>query len=166
MKKRLIAKTITGPALIWKRLLAFIIDLFIFNWIVVIFFRKTMSSLIIKKDSFFATYEYLQNSPEIVGTLTALLFVLGFLLLIYFTFQEYKFGDTVGKRILKIHVESNSKSLKWWQCLLRNLWCIPIFPLILLWVIDPIMIFFTQKNQRLSEIMSKTRTVGTYAMNY
>ena len=159
------AKTITGPALVWKRFLAFVIDLLIFDLVVVTFFRKTFLNLIPKGKNFMDTYSLLQSS-DVVGTLTALLFVLGFLLLIYFTFQEYKFNDTIGKKILGIRIVSDLKSIKWWQTLLRNLWCIPIFPLILLWVIDPLSIFFTQSGQRFSEIISKTRTVGTYVMSY
>jgi hypothetical protein len=82
--------------------------------------------------------------------------------LAYFSYQEFKFGDTIGKRLLKLYVKSDTKKLKYWQCLVRSLYFIPVFPLILLWIIDPVMTFFSDKNRRLSEIVSKTYTAQTF----
>ena len=71
--------------------------------------------------------------------------------------------QTIGKMLMKIYVVSDTKTLNPWQLLVRNLVFIPIFPFVLLWLIDPLFMFFTKTNQRLSEILSKTRVVEKYS---
>ena len=88
------------------------------------------------------------------------------LALVYFAYQEYKFKDTIGKRIMKIYVKSDTKELKLWQCIIRNIYWIPLVPFFpLIAIADFVSMFFTKENQRLSEIMSKTRTVSDYVMS-
>jgi uncharacterized RDD family membrane protein YckC len=165
MQKRLnIPKTkeLIGPALIWKRAAAFAIDMFIFYIFIFTFFSKSFANLIPQTTSFSEIEAYMAENSTAVGTLSTLLLIVGLLLLIYFSYQEYKFKDTIGKRIFRIFVVSEAEELKWWQCLVRNLYCIPIFPLVLLVIVDPISMFFSQDNRRFSEIISKTKTVAKY----
>ena len=73
-----------------------------------------------------------------------------------------RMGQTIGKMLMKIYVVSDNQDLKAWQLLTRSIVFIPIFPFILLWVLDPLFMFFTKTNQRLSEILSKTKVVEKY----
>ena len=73
-------------------------------------------------------------------------------------------SQTIGKMLMKVYVVSDNKDLKRWQLLTRNLVFIPIFPFVLLWILDPLFMFFTKTNQRLTEILSKTRVVEKYTL--
>ena len=75
---------------------------------------------------------------------------------------EKKMGQTIGKVLMRIYVVSDNNNLKTWQLLTRNLIFIPIFPFVLLWIIDPLFMFFTKTNQRLTEILSKTKVVEEF----
>lgn len=72
--------------------------------------------------------------------------------------------QTIGKMLMKIYVVSDNANIKTWQLFTRNLVFIPIFPFVLLWVLDPLLMFFTKTNQRLSEILSKTKTVEKFSI--
>ena len=73
-------------------------------------------------------------------------------------------SQTIGKMLMKVYVASDNNTLKAWQLLARNLVFIPIFPFVLLWILDPLFMFFTKTNQRLTEILSKTRVVEKYTL--
>ena len=80
--------------------------------------------------------------------------------------EELVIEETINslKRLVsidQIYVVSDD-GMKTWQVLARNIVFIPIFPFILLWVLDPLFMFFTKTNQRLSEILSKTKVVEKY----
>ena len=70
--------------------------------------------------------------------------------------------QSIGKIFTNIYVVSETKELKLWQLLVRNLFLIPFFPFVLLWIVDPAFMFFTKDNKRLSEILSKTKVVEKY----
>ena len=72
-------------------------------------------------------------------------------------------SQSIGKMLMKIYVISDNKVLKTWQLLVRNIVFIPIFPFVLLWILDPLFMFFTKTNQRLTEILGKTRVVEKYS---
>ena len=83
---------------------------------------------------------------------------------LYFFIMESKMGQTIGKKIMNLHVAGETKDLKKWQVFVRSLLFIPIFPFDLLVIIDPLFMFFRSSNQRLSEILSKTRVVEKYTV--
>ena len=69
------------------------------------------------------------------------------------------------KKYLDEKDKSNyQKQMSFWQTLLRSIYLIPVFPFVLLLLIDPVYMFFNPENQRLSERMSKTRVVERYRM--
>ena len=82
-------------------------------------------------------------------------------LIILFPFKNM-LENIIGKKLLNLYVESQTKELKYWQLLVRSMFLIPLFPFVLLWVIDPIVMLFTKDSQRLSEILSKTKVVERY----
>lgn len=157
-------KTFTGPASVWKRLIAFAIDLMIINLIILFPFRRLFQKIIPKSTSFTETYNYLNQNSGFSTAITFLTVVVALLSILYFYMLEKKLHQSVGKMIFNIYVVSDNKELKGWQLLVRNIFLIPIFPFVLLWILDPIFMFFTKTNQRLSEILSKTKVIENYVM--
>lgn len=154
-------KTFTGPALVWKRALAFFIDLLIINFIILFPFRKLFQKIIPASISFKETFSFV-NAPELNSLIITISIFAAILMILYFVILEGKLRQSVGKIFTNIYVVSETKELKFWQLLVRNLFLIPLFPFILLWIIDPILMFFTKDNKRLSEILSKTKVVEKY----
>lgn len=155
-------KTFIGPALLWKRVVAFFIDLLILNLVVLFPFRSLFQGIIPKDYSFSEAYKFLSTSTNFTGFITSVSFVMAILITLYFYKLEKKMGQTIGKMLMRIYVVSENNDLKSWQLLVRNLVFIPIFPFILLWIIDPLFMFFTKSGQRLTEILSRTKVIETY----
>ncbi len=156
-------KTFIGPALIWKRIAAFFIDMAILNLFVLFPFRGLFKGIIPKDYSFSETYKFLSSSTDYTSFLTSVSFIMSILIILYFIMLERKIGQTIGKMLMKIYVVSDTKTLNTWQLLVRNLVFIPIFPFVLLWLIDPLFMFFNKTNQRLSEVLSKTKVIEKYS---
>lgn len=154
-------KTFVGPALIWKRSIAFFIDILIINLIVLFPFGSLFEELIPKGHSFSEAYMVLSNISY-KGFISSASIAISMLIVLYFFMLERKMGQTIGKRLMNIYVVSDNDSLKAWQLLVRNIMFIPIFPLILLWILDPLSMFFTKTSQRLSEILSRTKVVERF----
>lgn len=156
-------KVFVGPALLWKRIAAFLIDLLILFLVVFIPFRKFISSRITKNYSFSEAYNMLsasQDSYYLIAVYMAMLL----LIFLYFFMLEKKMSQTIGKKLMNLYIVSDAPGFKKWQFLVRNLLFIPIFPFDLLLLIDPISMLFTKSNQRLSEILSRTRVVEVYSL--
>ena len=156
-------RTFVGPALLWKRIAAFFIDMAIINLFVLFPFRSLFQNMVPKDYSFSEAYNLLSTSIGYTKYISSVSFVISILIILYFVMMERKMQQTIGKMLMKIYVSSDNESLKAWQLLARNIVFIPIFPFILLWVIDPLFMFFTKTNQRLTEILSKTRVVERYS---
>ncbi|MBS3105966.1 RDD family protein [Candidatus Woesearchaeota archaeon] len=155
--------TFIGPALLWKRIAAFFIDMAIINLIVLFPFRSLFQNIVPKDYSFSEAYKLL-SSTNYSSFLTSASFIMSILIILYFLMLERKMSQTIGKMLMKVYVVSDNKELKAWQLIARNLVFIPIFPFVLLWVLDPLFMFFTKTNQRLSEILGKTRVVERYSL--
>lgn len=153
-------RVITGNAMIWKRIVAFVIDLIIINVIILRPFRNIFAS-IVPSDSFSEVYNFFLENSATLDFLETVGIMITILILLYFVILEYKLKQTPGKMIMNLYVTAEKK-LKFWQCVVRSLFFIPIFPFILLWIIDPIYIFFSKDNQRLTERLSKTRVVEEF----
>ncbi len=81
------------------------------------------------------------------------------LALLYFALFEYRMSQTPGKMLFRIYVANDLKEKGLWQYFARSMYFIPIFPFVMLWVVDPIYMMFDKKRRRLSEMLSKTSTV-------
>ncbi|MBI2542501.1 RDD family protein [Candidatus Woesearchaeota archaeon] len=159
-------RTFIGPALIWKRVAAFFIDITVINLVVFFPFRKLFRGIMPQDYSFAEAYGIL-SSTSYSGFLTSVSLVMSVLVIMYFYMMERKMAQTIGKMIMKVYVagdNSGNNGPKAWQLLARNAVFIPMFPFILLWILDPLFMFFTKTNQRLSEILGKTRVVETYSL--
>ena len=156
--------TFMGPALLWKRVAAFFVDILILNLIVLFPFKSLFRNIIPKDYSFSEAYKLLSSSTHYTSYITAVSIAMSILMAVYFLMLEKRTGQTIGKALFRIHVVSNNNNLKSWQLLVRNLVFIPVFPFILLWLLDPLFMFFTKTNQRLSEILSRTSVVQQYSL--
>jgi len=145
----------------FKRILAFGIDIAILNFILGYAFGGLVERILPEGD-FMSSYEFLLNNPAVSRMLYTLMLSATGIVLLYFIIFEYKMQQTPGKMIFRLKVKSLGKKLKLWQCIVRPLFIIPFFPIILLWVIDPVYAFFNKEGQRLLERWSKTKVVESF----
>ncbi|MEM4245350.1 MAG: RDD family protein [Candidatus Nanoarchaeia archaeon] len=141
----------------WKRVLAYIIDAVIVNVIIIWPFQKTLTELTSAyQDQNLLKYMTAINEEALRNALPqlGLLFVIISLLTIaYWALLEHKFGQSIGKMIMKIYVKSDEKILTLWQCVVRNISKISG----ILLIIDCIGII--SNNQRYLERVSKTKVI-------
>ena len=156
-------RIIQGPAVVWKRIVAFIIDLFIIDLVLFWPFERIFSRVIPEGSRGIASLqEFFSASPELANALTITSVVMGIIAVLYFALLEYNLGQTPGKMVFNMRVIGDKQGLKFWQCLVRSILWIPMFPFIVFWIIDPLYILLNQQNQRLLELVSKTNTVQDY----
>ena len=159
-------KVYVGPATMWKRILAFVLDLLILDFFVLSFFRGIMEQLNLGAGGLAATYHMLDKNPAQAQALVMLFMLLVLLVFVYFVLLQYLTGQTIGGMLFNIQVVSQEGKkfgkAGFWQCVLRNLFFIPAIPFIFLWVIDPLYLFFTKKGQRLTERISKTKVIEQF----
>ena len=158
MKKR--GKSFIGPASIPRRLIAFIIDIMIIDLVILTPFYKLFQRFL-PPGTFTEQLRFIQENPQ-VSIPTHLLLVIGILIVLYFSYFEYKIHQTPGKIILGLYTMQERAKPSFWAYLLSNITFIPIFPFILLWIIDPLYMFITPKNQRLMEKLNRILVVQRY----
>ena len=125
-------------------------------------FKRIFDNVVPKTESFSKTVDFLSNNAEYNIFITLLILLVAALTILYFVILEKKLKQSVGKMLFNLYVESKTKDLKYWQLFVRSMFLIPLFPFVLLWIIDPVVMLFTKENQRLSEILSKTKVVEKY----
>lgn len=157
-------RTFTGPASVWKRLLSFVADLLIINLVIFFPFKRIIQKSIPEFSSYSEAYTFLASNQIYTTTLTIVSIVMSLFAILYFALLEYKLQQTPGKILFNISIISETKKLSFWQSIVRSLFIIPVFPFFLLWIIDPLFMFFTKTNQRLSEVISKTKTIEQYTI--
>ena len=141
-----------------KRIAAFLLDLLLLQMLVISAFNTYFESLFPTDKGFIENYQYLTNNINLFSNAYYALITIAVLMILYFAYMEYKFSQTVGMMIFRIYAKSSEeKELTFFQCVLRNIYLLPLFPTFFLWVIDPL--YFMFKGERLSEIFSKTKTV-------
>ena len=154
-------KSFAGPALLWKRIAAFFIDLLVIN-LVILFPFKSIFQKIVPKDYSFSEALSIFSSSDYSGFLNSVSIAMSILVILYFFMLEKRMNQSIGKKIMKLYVASDTEQLKAWQVAARNIVFLPVFPFILLWILDPLFMLFTKTNQRLTEILSRTRVVENY----
>lgn len=144
-----------------KRFVAFILDVVLINFVVGLPLQRSMPDA---SPTSFAEIMALAQNVEYLAAMQRISMITGLLTLAYFVILEYKVGQTLGKRLLNIHVTSETNHLTLWQCFVRSLYFIP-FPLFgLLYIVDPIYLLFSKKKQRWTEKLSKTIVVEKYTL--
>lgn len=149
-----------------KRVAAFLVDILILQFVVISSFASYFEKSFPKTaGDFMVVYNFLLLNQGVVYQMYYAIISMAVIILIYFTVMEYKYSQTIGMMLFKLNIEStSSKELTFLQCILRNIYLLPIFPIFFLWIIDPVYLLF--KGERLSEKFSKTKTVEVINYGY
>ncbi len=148
-------RLVEQPAPWFSRVMAFLIDLVIIN--IVLFGPLKPLLLKLIPNPSFSSIGF--ASAETVDAISSIVFFASVIALFYFVLLEYLLGQTPGKMFFSLKVASDNTGVSFWSCVLRSLFVFPFFPFIILWLADPLFAFFNHKKNRLSEVLSRTRTV-------
>ncbi len=150
-------KVVVAPASVLRRILAFVIDIIIIDFVIFAPFSALIEKLIPKSDLGLLTAA-LQSNTEAANLLFFIITLLSLFTLFYFALLEYKLGATIGKRIFGLQVVALKGDIKFWQVIVRTLFIFPMFPFVLFWLIDPLYLALSNTNMRLLERLSRTKT--------
>ncbi|MBS3107033.1 RDD family protein [Candidatus Woesearchaeota archaeon] len=151
-------RVIAGQPALWKRIAAFLADLFIVDSVAGFHFQSVLPRI---AGGFSDTAKLLQARPDIALSVSLVLMAYGFLLVLYFSILEYRLGATLGKMLFGIHVQAEKPGYA--SFLIRNLPLLLVFPFILVLILDPIYILMRKDSRALSEVLSHTAAVQYYA---
>lgn len=154
-------RTVEAPASLLSRFAAYAADILIIYYLIARPFSKITKQLLPNSD-FREAYAYLQSNPEAANVLLLSTLSMGILILIYFTYFEFKLQQTPGKMILRQYIKPVKGKLTFWNYLISNLTFLPFFPFVILWVVDPIYMIFSKDNQRLMEKVTRILVVQKY----
>ena len=130
-------RTFSNQAPIWKRVASFVIDLLILQFIVLGPFAGTLQNKLTSGD-FQSNYEFLITNPEVINGLSGLFFAIFIFIFAYFVIFEFKLKQTPGKILLNLYLKPVDKDkITFLKVIVRNLAAIPVFPLSILWIVDP-----------------------------
>jgi len=163
------------PASLVRRFFAFVLDLFVVQFFLLGPFQGVFGRFfppeVLHNFDFQALRSMLENNPQLSSTVFFLSLGAGAVALLYFSLLQFFMHKTIGMHLLGIDLmvgdnkhgvqgaSSLSSPLSFWQCFVRNLFVIPVFPFIIFWIIDPLFMFFNQHHQRLLEKWSRTRMI-------
>lgn len=134
-------------ASVWKRGLAYIIDLLVINFVIVYPFQSLLNKTPLSLTSLdFKSLLGIDTTQILVITA-----IIGILSIAYWSILEYRIGQSLGKIILNLKVETKGE-LTFMQALIRNL----SKPFLFIMLIDVIYMGFSHEKQRLFEKWSKT----------
>ena len=154
-------KKFVGPALIWKRLIAFLIDVLLLDIIFSFVFRGAIGSMIPEDATFWEKMSIADTSNyEGLYSLFIAIFLLSFL---YFFTLEKRYGQTIGKKIFNIYVIAENEKLNYWQAFVRNMGFVPFLFLPIILFLDPFFMAFSKTGQTLSEMLSRTKSVEVFS---
>lgn len=160
-------KQVIINAPMWKRIFAFIIDYFILNIILSPF--TSLIERILGVDSFKDVFNMISSNGVDIGSLMYIYFFMAVITLLYFYILEKRYGQTIGKILMKIYITSTEKkpnikdlgSLPAGKAFIRSLSIVFLFtPLLVITLVDFIYVFFNKDRQRLFERGSQTKTIA------
>ncbi|RJQ15876.1 hypothetical protein C4573_07025 [Candidatus Woesearchaeota archaeon] len=134
----------------FKRLFAFILDLFVLNFIIFLPFQPMFSQY---------TPKAIIMAEALPASFYVMIILMGILSLFYFTLMEVYAKRTIGMMLLNIYAQGN---LTFWTCVIRHMYIVPVFPFSVFLILDPLYYIF--KGDRLTEIWTKTQTVEYVAI--
>jgi len=160
-------KLVIAPASFWKRMLAFGIDLLVIDFFILSLFSPVAEALVDTAD-FASVYNFIQSGAAQSEALAFAFLLVALMAWAYFALMNYASGQTMGCLIMNLYVvEHKGQDFmrpKLWQCFLRNMFTIPVFPFVFFLVIDPIYLIFARKGKRITEWVSSTRVVEMFEL--
>ncbi|NIA03901.1 MAG: hypothetical protein GWP09_00945 [Nitrospiraceae bacterium] len=156
------ARALAVNSSLFKRFLAFTIDIFVIILILLPVYDQILSQLPAVDESNMNSLSYVKSLNQIITDKIKfrLNLITAIVIWLYFALQESLIGQTLGKALLGVYVISlknpNSK-ISFYQATIRVLLFLPLFDV--LWLIDILTIIFNRQNRRLMEYLSHTITV-------
>mgnify|MGYP001565476643 CR=1 FL=1 len=139
------------PAPLWRRILAYLIDLLALAFILL----PLQPTFALEFQSFTSFFTVFTTQPTLGWQFLLLVATTLILSLAYWSILEYRYHQTLGKYLLQVCVQSEEKHLHYGQCLLRNLAKLSSVLLLL----DVLYMVFKHTSQRYSETLAKTHVV-------
>lgn len=159
MEKR--GKSFIAPASIFKRIIAFVIDILILDLIVLapfdFLFQKMMPTGSISQQ-----ISYIQNNPGLLNSFYPIMIFMSIIIVFYFTYLDYKIKQTPGKMLLGLYIIPEKKNRTFWNYLLSNITFVVARLFIIVWIIDFFYMISSPKNQRLTQKLNKILIVQDY----
>jgi len=144
-------------AALWRRILAFLVDFMIMQLVIIRAFDSIFAKVSAAGATFSEISVYLEANPAIYSQINWAIICIGILTIAYFVIMQYRFRQTLGMMMFNIKIESLNKEIGIMQLIVSNLMLLPVFPFLLLWIIDPIYSIFNKNSQRLTQ-----KVVGLY----
>ncbi|MEM3126515.1 MAG: RDD family protein [Candidatus Woesearchaeota archaeon] len=154
-------RTFTGPASIIKRFAAFFVDLIILEFFAFSSLERVVRNLL-PQAGFAEMATYLEQNPDKLTLLVGVAIIAGIYAVLYFTLFEWSIGQTPGKMLVKIRIKEDKK-VGFLKIFASNITFLPVFPFNILWIVDPLHMFFSQKNQRFMEKLFGIEVVEDYS---
>ncbi len=139
-------RTFEIKAKFWKRTTAFITDIIIMELTILNPFKKIFETMNLKE---------IMSQNQMPSNIITATITMGIIAMLYFSLTEYYLGATPGMQLLRIRIKNKKDTIT--KAMIRNIYTIPIFPITILWITEPIMIYF--KNQRWLEKITGTETI-------
>jgi uncharacterized RDD family membrane protein YckC len=156
-------KSFFGVASVFKRILALSIDFFIILLVFARPFLKLISNILenFETRNYSEMIEIFNSNPEILKNITFIIFFISLIALFYFSYLEWKYSQTFGQMIMGLYVISENKEKYFWKYVLSNLFVIPFFPFILIWIIDPLYMFYNGRRftEKLADLKMEQKYV-------
>ena len=154
-------------SLLSKRFFAFLIDFFLLNIIIVQPLSLRIQSIVPEGTAFGDLYSYFNQNPTLLSEANVISLLIIVLFFLYFFLLDWLLGQTLGKKIMGLAVVSNGnflyvsygKKVTVLQAFVRNLALLPLFPFVILWIVDPF--YLVWKGKRLSDRYTKTDVIST-----
>ena len=159
-KEQTAKKSFIAPASIPRRIFAFALDMIIIRFTILVPFNSLLQR-IIPGDTIAEQLLFLQQNPNVSGTISIISIAISLFIVFYFSYFEYRLQQTPGKMILALQIVSQQRAT-FSTYFISNLTFIAAFPFTLLWIIDPVYMFISPKNQRLMERFTKLLVVQRY----
>jgi len=139
---------------LWKRVVAYLIDLLVLSFVVVLPLMQPLSRAFFG-DDFVSLFQFF--STTFSGQYVFFAVVLALLFLLYWSVLECWIGQSVGKMLLGLRVEgTKKKGVSFLQAVLRNVTKLSM----LLLFFDVLYMLFQKKDQRYFEVLSDTHVVA------
>lgn len=132
---------------VWRRFVSFLLDLLLIDLVLFTPFASFMPQELDLKG-------LLAHEASLPTGFLLAAFFMGLIALLYFSLLEWVVAATPGMLLMGLVVGGERT---WGRCVLRNLFVIPIFPLTILWLVEPLHLLWFK--ERLLERWSGTRTI-------
>jgi uncharacterized RDD family membrane protein YckC len=155
-------------SLLSKRFFAFLIDFFVLNVIILQPLSLRIQSVIPEGTAFGDLYSYFNQNPTLLSEANVISILIIVLFFSYFFLLDWLLGQTLGKKVMGLVVVSKGNFLYAHygtkvtiiQAFVRNLALLPLFPFVILWIVDPF--YLVWKGKRVSDHYTKTDVVSVH----